>query len=185
MSADPIRILTVCTGNICRSPAAERLLAAGLGDAAQVTSAGTGALPGYPMDAAMVPLVQAAGASVDGFAARQLTPAMVKSADLILALTTAHRSQAVRLAPVAVRRSFTLLELARIVGSPAFPALTTDSVSDRLREMVQQAAPRRMLGADGVVDDDVPDPFRRGPEVFMSSFVMIRDAVDVIVDAVH
>jgi len=42
-----------------------------------------------------------------------------------------------------------------------------------------------MLGADGVVDDDVPDPFRRGPEVFASSFVMIRDAVDVIVDAVH
>ena len=73
----------------------------------------------------------------------------------------------------------------RIVGSPACPALTTESVSDRLREMVQQAAPRRMLGADGVVDDDVPDPFRRGPEVFTSSFVMIRDAVDVIVDAVH
>jgi len=78
VSADYIRILTVCTGNICRSPAAERLLAAGLGDTAQVTSAGTGALPGYPMDAAMVPLVEAAGASTDGFAARQLTPAMVK-----------------------------------------------------------------------------------------------------------
>lgn len=185
MSAEPIHILTVCTGNICRSPAAERLLAAGLGDAAHVSSAGTAALPGHPMDAAMVSLVEAAGASADGFAARQLTPAMVQSADLILALTAAHRGQAVRLAPAVVRRSFTVLEFARIVGSQAFPALTVDSRPDRLREMVQQAAPRRMLGADGVTDDDVPDPFRRGPEVFASSFAMIRDAVDVIVGAVR
>ncbi|WP_461170405.1 arsenate reductase/protein-tyrosine-phosphatase family protein [Arthrobacter sp. Z1-15] len=46
----PFRILTVCTGNICRSPMAERLLQTGFDEMAPgeftVASAGTGALLG-------------------------------------------------------------------------------------------------------------------------------------------
>ncbi|MEO8284563.1 MAG: hypothetical protein ABI568_14370, partial [Pseudarthrobacter sp.] len=49
----PIRILTVCTGNICRSPVAERLLQAGLEQvkpgAFRVRSAGTRAMVGDPV----------------------------------------------------------------------------------------------------------------------------------------
>ena len=29
MTPDPLRVLVVCTGNVCRSPAVERMLAAG------------------------------------------------------------------------------------------------------------------------------------------------------------
>ena len=44
-------VLTVCTGNICRSPLAELILAASLSDIpdVRVESAGTGALVGHGM----------------------------------------------------------------------------------------------------------------------------------------
>ncbi len=45
----PFKILTVCTGNICRSPLAEGLLRKVLrGLPVEVSSAGTGALVGVP-----------------------------------------------------------------------------------------------------------------------------------------
>jgi protein-tyrosine phosphatase len=45
--SDPLHVTFVCTGNICRSPMAEKMFAdqlrrRGLGDAVRVTSAGTG-----------------------------------------------------------------------------------------------------------------------------------------------
>ncbi|GAB3624535.1 hypothetical protein GCM10027418_26200 [Mariniluteicoccus endophyticus] len=40
----------VCTGNICRSPAGHLLLQRYLGDSVEVTSAGTHALVGQPVD---------------------------------------------------------------------------------------------------------------------------------------
>ena len=55
MTDRPFSVLVVCTGNICRSPMGERLLAAGLrerfGDEAEqvsVTSAGTWGRDGVP-----------------------------------------------------------------------------------------------------------------------------------------
>ncbi len=51
----PVRLLTVCTGNVCRSPYAAALLGAGLDwarpGAFRVASAGTPALVGRPVDA--------------------------------------------------------------------------------------------------------------------------------------
>ena len=180
-SAAPFTILTVCTGNICRSPAAERLLASGIGPGVTVHSAGTWALVGSAIDEQMAGLLRAAGVPTDGFAARQLTAGHLRSSDLALALTTAHRADMLQLAPATLRRSFTLLEFARIVGSADFPTIPAGDVADRLREMVTVASRHRMLG-EVINDDDVPDPYRRGPEAFAASFGLIRDAVDVIVE---
>lgn len=174
------RILTICTGNICRSPAAEQLLSSGLGPEVEVSSAGTGAVVGHPVEPDMLTLLRRAGVPEQPFAARQLTAQMVRESDLILALTTEHRAQAVRLAPAALRRAFTLLEFARIVGSDGFPEVLGESVSARLREMVVLAAPRRRMGVI-VHDDDVPDPYRCGPDVFEESFGLVRGAVETIV----
>lgn len=125
MNEPAVRILTVCTGNICRSPVAERLLAARLGDRAEVTSAGTRAVVGAPIDPGMASLLDTAGEASGGFAARQLTATQIRDADLVLALTRAHRARILEEVPAALRRTFTLLEFARIVASPTCRAAPT------------------------------------------------------------
>ncbi|HEX8508433.1 MAG TPA: hypothetical protein VF635_02900, partial [Propionibacteriaceae bacterium] len=79
-----LSILLVCTGNICRSPVAERLLRANLDSSVRITSAGTYAVVGSAIEPRMAALLRGAGADADGFAARQLTVDHVRSADLVL-----------------------------------------------------------------------------------------------------
>ena len=64
-SPSPVRILTVCTGNICRSPVAERLLQAGLDQVLpggfEVPSAGTRAMVGDPIQPLSADIVRTFG----------------------------------------------------------------------------------------------------------------------------
>lgn len=78
-------ILCVCTGNICRSPLAERLLAAALPHV-NVASAGIGALQGSPMDPAAAAIAQREGLPAHDHAGRQLTQAMVAEHELVLVM---------------------------------------------------------------------------------------------------
>ena len=70
-----VRVLTVCTGNIHRSPAAQYLLAEGFGphSGILVASAGTRAVVGAPVSDQMAALLRADGIDPAGFAARRLT----------------------------------------------------------------------------------------------------------------
>ena len=83
------RILTVCIGNICRSPMAEAELAARLrkrGLQAIVESAGIAALVGRPADPTAQELMLERGIDISGHRARQLTPDLVRSFELILVM---------------------------------------------------------------------------------------------------
>ncbi|MEO6999805.1 MAG: hypothetical protein ABI112_17155 [Terracoccus sp.] len=107
MSA-PFRILFVCTGNICRSPAAERLLAARVPPRAAVTveSVGTDAVVGEPISPPMAGLLTAAGANASDFAARLATTGLLENADLVVGLTTRILTDRARSrTPVAFRPS--------------------------------------------------------------------------------
>lgn len=172
---EPARILTVCTGNICRSPAAERLLAQ-LGPAVQVASAGVRAVVGHPIDPPMAAMLRADGVDADGFAARQLTASEIREADLILVMTRAHRSWVVEEEPSALRRSFTLLEFARIIGAPEFPDVAGASPAERLRASAASAARHRHLG-EVIRGDDVPDPYGRDGAAFADAYSLIAGAV--------
>lgn len=182
MNEPTLRILTACTGNICRSPVAERLLTAALGDAAEVTSAGVRAMVGDPIHPEMVALMEGSGIPADGFAARQVSSADVRSADLVLALTREHRAQLVQQTPAALRRSFTLLEFAHIVASPGLPPVPAGEVGVRLRELVPLASRHRSL-AGPAETLDVPDPYGRDRAAYELAYALIRDAVDAIARA--
>ena len=114
MPQEVFSILAVCTGNICRSPAVERLLASQLAPSVSVSSAGTHALVGHPISEPMATLLRQAAVEPEPFEARRLSEQMVKESDLILAMTRAQRGLVVELWPAAVRRTFTLREFARL-----------------------------------------------------------------------
>lgn len=183
----PFRILTVCTGNICRSPAAERLLAARLGPSVEVRSAGTAALVGSPMEPLMARLAAQVGASVEGFAARQVSDLELRQADLVLALTRDHRSRIVELAPVVVRRTYTLLEFAHIVRAIDLSSVPIGAAPGvRLRSIIPLAtAMRPLVGRAADQTDDVPDPFRRDPTVYAHALALIQEATDTIISVAH
>lgn len=180
-------VLAVCTGNICRSPAVERLLQAGLGDRFDVSSAGTGAMVGAPIDAPMARLLEAEGVDTSGFAARRLTAELVRGADLVLALTREHRSAVVRLAPAALRRTFTLRELARLWSLANLHDLPTDPAA-RLGELLVRVKATRAHSAGKLTDstddsDDVVDPYRGDEALFVESWQQLAPAVETITRA--
>ncbi len=183
----PYRILTVCTGNVCRSPAAERLLEHALGASVAVRSAGTHALTGDPIHPPMAQLLQAAGVDGSDFQATQLSESTVRQADLILTLAREHRASVVDLWPGAVRRTFTLTEFARalqLVDPAQLPAGGT--AAERLMAATPQAAVLRgQIVPSTPADDDVIDPYRRAPEVYRESFSAIRHAVTAIADVAN
>lgn len=107
MEAMTLHIMTVCTGNICRSPMAEvvlreRLDAAGLGDRVVVDSTGISSEEqGNPMDRRARQVLLAAGYSDPALTehrARRVRPADLGERDLVLPMTAVHAAELRRLA---------------------------------------------------------------------------------------
>lgn len=182
------RVLVVCTGNICRSPLVERLLAHGLaGSDVEVSSGGTRAMVGEEMQPQSEEILEGYGGQAEGFVARLLTREMVAEADLVLALTRRHRSEIVQLHPRATRYTFTLRELARLLPSqpPAAEPLPGGTPGERLAALVPLAVSRRgLVHPESPADDDVVDPYRRPQAVYDEMAAALVPAVRAIVDAV-
>lgn len=147
---EPLRVLFVCTANICRSPYLE-LTARSLsgGDAEVVfSSAGTHGFDSHAMDDAMVATL-AEDTSAD-FASRRLTGALLAEADLVLTAEASHRSFILEEFPQHLRKVFTVGQFAAAVEE--HPALTG-------RELVAAVGARRTAARR---EHDIADPYRRG-----------------------
>ena len=103
------RVLVVCVGNICRSPTAEFLLRHRLqNDRIVVESAGLAALAGNPIDPIAGSLLEAHGIPADAHVARQISPALINAADIILAMDRRHLSAIHAQVPHARGKTFLL-----------------------------------------------------------------------------
>lgn len=109
------RVLLVCTANICRSPAAERLLAARLSPSVEFFSRGVRSVPGAAMCPVSSAFAVAAGATVEGHRSTQLEVDDVRSATLILTASERHKAGVISLRPSAQIRTYTLRQAARII----------------------------------------------------------------------
>ena len=170
MGAALYRVMTVCTGNICRSPMAEVVLrhrfeAAGLGDAVVVDSSGTSdEETGNPIDPRAADVLKDAGYPVPRHRAHRVTTKEIGGRQLLLAMTARHARALRTLAPdaeaaarVRMFRSF----------DPAAPATT---------------------GADAVADEarlDVEDPWYGDRDDFLSVLQQVESAADGIVEYVR
>jgi protein-tyrosine phosphatase len=150
-----VRLLFVCMGNICRSPTAEGVMRAllgeqGLDDVVQVDSAGTGAWHlGDPPDARATAAARARGITLAG-AARQVTRTDFDDYDLILA---ADRSN--------------LRDLRAVLPAEARAKLHP------LREFDP---------ASGDGDLDVPDPYYGGDDGFEHVLDLVEAACRGLLD---
>ncbi|QHT54647.1 hypothetical protein GXP71_00050 [Cellulomonas sp. H30R-01] len=181
--ANHFDVLLVGATDVGPSLAAERLLRARLGDdsAVTVTSAGIDVAPDDPVPEHLNELLAREGLAVDGHHAREVDATMVAEADLVLTATRNERSAVVRKVPAAVRRTFTLCELARVATSLGPSALPEGDVAARLSALAQLAPVHRVGTAPPVAeDDDVPDPGETGRRGYEKSFAKVRAAVDGI-----
>lgn len=95
MTTSPVRVLVVCTGNICRSPMGHSLLLEELdGDPRfDIDSAGTTASElGNPVDRRANVALRKGGRSTMRHTARQVNGRDMEDSDLILAMTSRHAS---------------------------------------------------------------------------------------------
>ncbi|WP_456845735.1 LCP family glycopolymer transferase [Cellulomonas sp. P5_C6] len=182
-------VLVVGTTNVCRSPAAERLIRARLGQDGDlsVTSAGTHAALGEPVPEPLDELLAAAGAGDGGHEARLLSTDAVEAADLVLTATRSERAAVLRQVPSAMGRTFTLRELARVAESIGPAALPEGGdMATRLSELVRLAPRHRGPTAPAVAtDDDILDPAGQGRGAYLRSFDQVQAAVDSIVRTVR
>ncbi len=190
-------ILTVCTGNICRSPLAELLLTQQLaGLPGQVHSAGTYDLGTRQMTNDAQRLATREGVSPDAAAAhrsRALTEGLLRSPDLILVMARDHRRQVLEMAPVRMRSTFTIREFARLAAEATDAELATaaaeagDDPSDRLRAACDVVASYRgMAPAPGhAEDDDVIDPYRRSWDTYELTASHLLPAIRQVSRVLH
>lgn len=188
--ADGFRILVVCTANICRSPLVAQLLARRLTERlgtgatrVQVSSAGVRALAGHGMDPSMARLLQGYGGTSEGFRSRQLDERLARGADLVLTATRDHRAAVVTLAPAALRRTFTIREMARLAGLIDVSSLPRDPV-ERLRALVAAVWPLRGTSVPPHPGgDDVADPHGGPSHAYSTAAEEMARAVDDIAAA--
>ena len=182
---DVFRVLHVCTGNICRSPMAERLMAAMVGqgwpeaaDRVVVESAGTWGHTGSPMEPPALRTLADRGIDGSSFRARELVAEHVEQADLVLTATREHRAAAVVLHPRAAARTFTLRELARLTAGLSPDDLPAGDVVERGRALVRAAAQRRGLVPPArPSDDDVADPYQAPASAFAACADLLTEAL--------
>jgi len=170
---EPIRVLFVCTANICRSPYLELRARQLLGpdSGVEVSSAGTRGFDAAEVSDTMAAEFARFGTDTSSFRSRIATNDLVDAADLVLTAEATHRTQLLEDRPAAFRKIFSLGQFVASADA-ADPAL-------RGRALVAALARRRVPASP---DHDIDDPYRRGPEEAHRAALIMEVMLEVLVD---
>ncbi len=162
------RVAVVCLGNICRSPMADVVLSdrvegAGLANAVEVVSSGTGGWHvGSPMDRRAAALLTAHGYDATRHRAQRFEADWFDECDLILAMDRDNHADITAQAPDA--------------QAPDEP--DPDARVRMFRDFDPRPDDR---GRDG--DRDVPDPYYGGDDGFETVLAIVERTADALVAA--
>ena len=183
-TARVLRILLICTGNICRSPMALGFLADRSGrlldGALIVRSAGTWARPGSPPTPEAEASVAERGIDISDHRSTPVSSDLIGWADLIITMTAEQRDEVLDITPDAADRTFTLKELVALLG--ALPPPEVERSRDALLARVDEASALRASGrAPAPADADVVDPIGMSDETYRAVAWELEELTDALV----
>lgn len=151
-----VRVLMVCTGNICRSPMAHRMLEwfveeNGCADHVVVESAGTWATSGFPATVEAVDVLARRGIDLDSHRSQALDPRVLRDADLVVVMTSVHVKELTGVDPEGVGKMRLLKELADLAAAVRDEDASAGRGSKHAIEALLKAPrpePRRALDLD-------------------------------------
>lgn len=163
-------VLFVCTANLARSPLAAVLLSAQLRAAGRtdinVTSAGVQADHGTERLDEVLEIAHECGLDLGEHKPRQLVTELLADPTLVITMTEAQRAAATRLLPTAVNRTFTFIELARLLGVVDEPITT-------LAEMAAAAHRARAHTRAVSESEDVADPVGQSRSQYENTVIQL------------
>jgi protein-tyrosine-phosphatase len=176
-----MKLLAVCTANICRSPSIEvalRTIATGRGLNLDIASAGTRSSGGQPADSVTQSAAKKHGFDLSTHVSQTLTPELVDWADLILCAELDHLGVVLGYREDSLPKSFLFCELVDIVtirheGDDA-PTWLHRVGRHRTASSVLNTARRFNLS----------DPYKRGKRRNEDMLAVVAQGADRLVEAI-
>lgn len=171
-----MKVLMVCTGNLCRSPMAEGVFRHEVqqrGCDIEVASTGTWAHWGSPATPEAVEVLRARGIDLSGHQSRGLDPQELKEADVVVGMTSVHRREILQVAPEVEGKLILMKELVELAIEGDLP----DSSEARLERLLGAPRPqwRRAL--------DLDDPIGKPIGAYERTVAQIELGVEVLANA--
>ena len=171
---EPLRILFVCTANICRSPAAETIARHRFGEVGTLFRSAGFLDSGNPCPEPMIECLRERGVDATRHRSYQLDEPSLRAADLVLTMESEHVQRATMLYRDAFPKILPLKEAAERLGRLEPGPMGIDEF---VAAVNRDREPTSYLSTAW----DVSDPYRRKMKDYRRAVEEITGLVDVVV----